>query len=126
MPTDDAQRPDAGGPGDTLDPFEATDSDDIRNDDGDTVVDPPDQWIDPAVHETLDEKLSDEEPDISPDSPGPELGEMADGVAQAERDRGVLKHAENVEGVVVEDSRVDRLQVDGTPEDGESFFDVPE
>jgi hypothetical protein len=28
----------------TLDPSESTDSDEVRNDDGDTVVDPPDDW----------------------------------------------------------------------------------
>ena len=31
--------------------------------------------------------------------------------------------ADVVDGVVVEDSRIDRGQVDGTPEDGESLFD---
>ena len=29
---------------DTLSPSESTDSDEVRNDDGDTVVDPPDDW----------------------------------------------------------------------------------
>ena len=32
------------GPDDTLDPSESTDSDELRNDDGDIVVDPPDDW----------------------------------------------------------------------------------
>jgi hypothetical protein len=35
-----------------------------------------------------------------------------------------VKHADVVEGVIVQDSRVDRGQIDGTPEDGESFFGV--
>jgi hypothetical protein len=126
MPTDDAEGRDAGGPDDTLDPFEATDSDEIRNDDGDAVVDPPDEWIDPAVHDSLDEKLSEEEPDISAGSPEPDVEEMEDGIPQADFHLSQLKHADNVEGVVVEDSRVDRLQIDGTPEDGDSFFDVLE
>jgi hypothetical protein len=126
MPTDDAVGRDAGGPDDTLDPFEATDSDEIRNDDGDAVVDPPDEWIDPAVHDSLDEKLSEEEPDISAGSPEPDVEEMEDGIPQADFHLSQLKHADNVEGVVVEDSRVDRLQIDGTPEDGDSFFDVLE
>jgi hypothetical protein len=126
MPTEKAEDPDVGGPDETLDPFEATDSDEIRNDDGDAVVDPPDEWIDPAVHSSLDERLSEEEPDISPVSPQPDVEEMNDGIPQAEWDRNQLKHADDVEGVIVEDSRVDRLQVDGAPEDGDSFYNVLE
>ncbi|HME48448.1 hypothetical protein [Mycobacterium sp.] len=126
MVTDGTWDPDAGGPGDTLDPFEATDSDEVRNNDGDTVVDPPDTWIEPAVHESLDEKLAEEEPDISPDSPEPDVEEMEDGIPQADFKLNQLNHADKVEGVIVEDSRVDRLQIDGTPEDGDSFFDVLE
>jgi hypothetical protein len=126
MPTDDAYDPDAGGSDETLDPFEATDSDEIRNDDGDTVVDAPDAWIEPAVHESLDDRLSSEEPDVSPDSPQPDVGQMADGIPQAQPELNQHKHADIVDDVIVEDSRVDRLQVDGTPEDGDSFFDVLE
>jgi hypothetical protein len=62
---------DAGGVDDTLRPTEALDSDDVRNDDGDEVVDPPDQWA-AADHiaeepdgESLDEKLAAEEPEPS-------------------------------------------------------------
>jgi len=123
MPIDDSQDPDTADLGDTLDPFEATDSDEIRDDDGDAVVDPPDQWIEPQLHQSLDERLADELPDISIDTPEPDIAEMEDGIPQAEFGQ---KHAEYVEGVIVEDSRVDRLQVDGTPEDGGSFFDVLE
>jgi len=126
MPTDDAQDPDAGGPGDTLDPFEATDSDEIRNHDGDTVVDPPDQWMDPAEHGSLAERLAEEEPDVTPDSPQPDVGEFSDGIPQARSELNQRKHADIVDDVIVEDSRVDRLQVDGVPEDGDSFFDVLE
>ena len=39
---------------------------------------------------------------------------------------GGRKHAELVEGVIVEDSRVDRGQIGGSPEDGESLFPVVE
>ncbi len=39
---------DTGGMDDTLRPMEALDSDDVRNDDGDEVVDPPDGWA--AAH----------------------------------------------------------------------------
>ena len=35
---------DIGGANDMLSPMESTDSDDVRNDDGDDVVDPPDDW----------------------------------------------------------------------------------
>ncbi|MGV0719620.1 hypothetical protein ABQF17_02875 [Mycolicibacterium elephantis] len=49
--------------------MEAMDSDDVRNDDGDEVVDPPEQWA-AADHiaaepegESLDEKLAAERPD---------------------------------------------------------------
>ena len=31
-------------------------SDEVRNDDGDSVVDPPDEWIEAEEDETLDEK----------------------------------------------------------------------
>ena len=126
MATDDAYDPDAGGSDDTLNTFEATDSDEIRNDDGDAVVNAPDEWIEPAVHESLDDRLSDEEPDISPDSPQPDVGEMEDGIPQAQSGLNQRKHADNVDDVIVQDSRVDRLQIDGTPEDGGSFFDVLE
>lgn len=126
MVTDGTWDPDAGMADDTLDPFEATDPDELRNRDGDTVVDPPDDWIDPAVNDTLDEKLSEEEPDISPDEPEPDVDEMEDGIPQADVDLNQIKHADNVNRVIVEDSRVDRLDIDGTPEDGDSFFDVLE
>gem|GEM_PF-2210802 len=41
---DPSDFPVEGGPGDTLSPSESTDSDEVRNDDGDIVVDPPDGW----------------------------------------------------------------------------------
>lgn len=37
---DPADLPEEGGPGDTLNASEGTDSDEVRNDDGDIVVDP--------------------------------------------------------------------------------------
>ena len=91
---------------DTLSPEESTDSDEVRNDDGDIVVDPPDDWSEADKFgmtareaeegESLDDKLSAEEPDMLPD-PGP----------PAERP-----------------TRVHRGQIDGTPEDGDSLFNV--
>ena len=53
---------------DMLDPSESLDSDEVRNDDGDEVVDPPDEWIEADDHEFLDEKLAAETPDDPPDS----------------------------------------------------------
>ncbi len=47
-----------------LSPSESLDSDEIRNDDGDEVADPPERWIEAKDDETLDERLSDEEPDV--------------------------------------------------------------
>ncbi|OBK22138.1 hypothetical protein A5634_08185 [Mycobacterium asiaticum] len=96
-----------GGPDETLRPQEATDSDEVRNDDGDTVVDPPDDWSEADKFgmtareeregESLDARLAAEEPDVI--TPG---GEPADDLP----------------------GRVHRGQVDGTPEDGQSLFTV--
>ena len=53
--------------------MEALDPDDVRNDDADEVVEPPDSWV-AADHiaeepdrESLDEKLAAEEPEHSAD-----------------------------------------------------------
>jgi hypothetical protein len=89
---------------DMLDPSESLDSDEVRNDDGDEVVDPPDAWIEAEEHESLDEKLAAE-------------------ISDEARDQ-----------VVSEDNDLDRIdpsvygrtsgQIDGTPEDGDSFYNV--
>ena len=50
-----------------LTPEEALDSDEVRNDDGDETVDPPEKWIEARDDEDLDERLADEEPDVTPD-----------------------------------------------------------
>ncbi|WP_448455063.1 hypothetical protein [Mycolicibacterium phlei] len=62
---------DSGGVGDTLRPMEATDPDDVRNDDGDETVEPPEGWqgadkvnAEGEVDESLDDKLAAEEPDV--------------------------------------------------------------
>jgi hypothetical protein len=87
-----------------LDQSESLDSDEVRNDDGDEVVDPPEHWIEAEDHESLDEKLATE---ISDDA----------------RDQ-----------IVSDDVDLDRIdpsvhgrtsgQIDGTPEDGDSFYNV--
>jgi hypothetical protein len=62
---------DTGGVDDTLRPMEALDSDEVRNDDGDEVVDPPEGWAaagkiaEEPDGESLDDKLAAEEPDTS-------------------------------------------------------------
>lgn len=50
---------------DTLPPSEATDSDELGNDDGDGTLTPPDSWqpVDEAVNESLEDKLAAEQPD---------------------------------------------------------------
>ena len=86
---------DDGGPDNTLGPSESLDSDEVRNDDGDIVVDPPDKWIEVDEDETLDERLAAEVPDVLPP------GDPED--RPARRTFG---------------------QIDGTPEDGDSFYNV--
>jgi hypothetical protein len=77
-----------GGPDGTLTPAESLDSDEVRNRDGDEVVEPPETWIEPREDESLDERLAAEEPDAAANAP------PSDG------------------------------QIDGTPEDGDSFFPI--
>jgi hypothetical protein len=106
-----------------LTPEEQLDSDEIRNDDGDEVTDPPDRWIKPKEDESLDDRLSDEEPDVTADGPDQPPTEAHDSDEGGGLD-------------VVDDDGLDRLdpdvhgrergQIDGTPEDGDSFYDVVE
>ncbi|MDV7268879.1 hypothetical protein R4315_30650, partial [Rhodococcus oxybenzonivorans] len=131
----------------TLSPSESLDSDDVRNNDGDDVVDPPDGWSEADKFgttareeregESLDEKLAEEEPDVAfeeqldipiAELPDDQLSEDVDRIIDGEDDIVIpvlgTKHADVVEGVIVEDSRTDRGQIDGAAEDGDSFFTV--
>jgi len=100
-----------------LTPQEALDSDEVRNDDGDETVDPPERWIEARDDENLDERLADEEPDVRPEDI--DVRDADDSVSET---------------VSTPDDELDRLdpqvhgrergQIDGTPEDGESFYDV--
>src|SRR5688500_12541392 len=124
------------GPGETLSPSESLDSDDVRNNDGDDVVDPPDGWSEADKFgttareeregESLDEKLAEEEPDIAfeeqldipiAELPDDQLSEDVDRIIDGEDDIVIpvlgTKHDDVVEGVIVEDSRTDRGQIDG-------------
>ncbi|WP_137725035.1 hypothetical protein [Prescottella subtropica] len=87
-------------PDDTLDVSESLDSDEVRNSDGDDVVDAPDTWRDADIDETLDERLAEEEPDI-PENP------------YGRHDDGLVHDAEIVNGVIVEDLGRHRGQIDG-------------
>ncbi|BDB62402.1 hypothetical protein NXT08_17310 [Rhodococcus pyridinivorans] len=135
------------GPGDTLSPSEGLDADEVRNDDGDEVVDPPEDWSgadkfgttqrEEQEGESLDQRLAEEEPDVEPAepldkpvaaTPEDELTEDVDEVIDdattgAPEDS---KLADEVDGVIVQDSRVDRGQISGAPEDGESIFPIVE
>ena len=92
---------------DTLSPSESTDSDEVRNDDGDTVVTPPDDWSEATKFgltaseeeegESLEYKLSAERPDV--------LDDVSTGERPAHQHHG---------------------QISGTPEDGDSLFGVEE
>jgi hypothetical protein len=113
---------DTGGIADTLRPMEALDADDVRNDDGDEVVDPPDGWA-AADHvaeepdgESLDEKLAAEEPER------PDEGEAA---AATDDDTGLLS-GDELDRVDPEDHGRDKGQIGGSPEDGDSMFPVVE
>jgi len=105
---------------DMLDQSESLDSDEVRNDDGDEVVDPPDRWIDPGEHESLDEKLAaemsdDDASDVAPsrDAHDSDAGGALDVVSDDELDHiDVAAHGR------------ERGQISGTPEDGDSFFNV--
>ena len=105
---------------------EELDSDEIRNDDGDEVADPPERWIEAKDDETLDERLSEEVPDVTAE------------VDDDDDDDETEAHDSDAGGglEVVADDELDRLdtqrsgsergQIDGTPEDGSSFFDIVE
>jgi hypothetical protein len=99
-----------------LTPEEALDSDEVRNSDGDEVVDPPDEWIEAGERESLDERLSEEVPDVTPDD-----------TDSADADESVeLEPDDRLDRIDPQKHGRDRGQIDGTPEDGDSFFDVVE
>jgi hypothetical protein len=127
MSTDDVDGTsanDLGGADDMLSPMEATDSDDVLNDDGDEVVDPPDDWSgvtkfgmsaeDEREGESLDQRLAEEEPDVTAEAVAPPDADVDGDVAIAGSD------------VAPADPGVHHGQVDGAPEDGESLFPVVE
>lgn len=104
---------------DMLDQSESLDSDEVRNDDGDEVVDPPDEWIKAEENESLDEKLAAETSDDlyvsapSSDAHDSQAGGAFNVVSDDDLDRIDPDHHGRDSG-----------QIDGTPEDGESFFNI--
>ncbi|MGE0217035.1 hypothetical protein [Mycolicibacterium sp.] len=70
-----------------LSPMEATDPDDVHNADGDEVVDPPEDWSGADKYgmsaeeqregESLDQRLAEEEPDVTADEPGVHRGQVS-------------------------------------------------
>jgi hypothetical protein len=82
------------GPAGTLGPSESLDSEEVRNDDGDIVVDAPLRWIAPEDNLTLDSRLAAEEP---------ELGYTEGPPPRPRRHHG---------------------QISGSPNDGPSFYTV--
>jgi hypothetical protein len=102
-----------------LEPAEELDSDEIRNDDGDEVVDPPERWIKAKDHESLDERLREENPDVSPASIDPRDADESSPAVE-------LMSDDELDQIDPEDHGRVQGQIDGTPEDGDSFFDVVE
>ncbi len=104
-----------------LSPSESLDSDEIRNDDGDEVADPPDRWIEAKDDETLDERLAEEVPDVSSEYPVSRDAHDSDEGGGLE-----LVSGDELDRLDTQRHGTEHGQIDGTPEDGESFFTVVE
>ena len=104
---------------DMLDQSESLDSDEVRNDDGDEVADPPDEWLEAEVNESLDDKLAAENSDEPPVDP-------ASRDAHDSPQGGALRVVsdDDLDRIDPAEHGLDRGQIDGTPEDGESFFNI--
>jgi hypothetical protein len=120
----DASPNDTGGVDDTLRPMEALDPDDVRNDDGDEVVEPPDRWseadkvaVEEREGESLDDKLAAEEPEptVGPADEEPAMDEETE-----------LRSDDQIDHMLTDDHGADEGQVSGTPENGDSIFPVVE
>ena len=104
---------------DMLEPSESLDSDEVRNDDGDEVVDPPDQWINADDNESLDQKLAAETSEDPPDDwPSQDAHDSQEGGALD------LVSDDELDRIDPNEHGRERGQIDGTPEDGDSFFNV--
>jgi hypothetical protein len=113
-----------GGADDLLSPMESTDSDDLKNRDGDEVVDPPEGWSgvtksgmtadEQAEGQSLDQRLAEEEPDVTATDVDPRDAREVDDAVSPGSD------------VAPPVSGVHRAQIDGVPEDADSLFPVVE
>lgn len=107
-----------------LEPAEALDSDEVRNDDGDEVVDPPEEWIEAKENETLDERLAEEVPD---DADADDDEREATEAHDSDQGGGLqLVSGDELDRIDPQQHGRERGQINGTPEDGDSFFDVVE
>ena len=61
-----------------LEPAEQLDSDEVRNDDGDEVVDPPEEWIEARTTKHSTRRLAEEVPDDLGDDEGTKLSDADD------------------------------------------------
>ncbi|MFF0490248.1 hypothetical protein ACFYTQ_14610 [Nocardia sp. NPDC004068] len=115
---------------DMLDSTESLDSDEVRNRDGDAVVDPPDDWTgvdrygmtsrEQREGEPLADRLAQEEPDVGERRRPVEDEDSGTGV------EGLDEVRPDTRGHDASPTREHAGQIDGTPEDGESFFPVEE
>lgn len=96
---------------------EQLDSDEVRNDDGDEVVDPPERWIEAREDESLDERISDEVPDVAP-------GDIDPRDADDTEAETVTLPDDALDRIDPAQYGTDRGQIDGTPEDGDSYYNV--
>ena len=101
-----------------LEPAEQLDSDEVRNDDGDEVVAPPQEWIEAKDDESLDERLSEEVPDVTAADVDPSDADPPGSI--------VLTPEDELDRIDPQQHGREQGQIDGTPEDGDSFFDVVE
>ena len=117
---DAGQPTDMQGDDDMLEQAESLDSDEIRNDDGDQVVDPPDRWIESDENTSLEDKLAAEIPegDDGADAPAPEAHDSDQGGGLQ------LVTDDELDDIDRASSGRDAGQIDGTTEDGDSLFDV--
>jgi hypothetical protein len=107
---------------DMLEQTESLDSDEVRNGDGDQVVDPPDEWIGSQDSGSLNDKLAAEVPN---DPGGDPVSTDADASRQGDVALGLISD-EDLDGIDPAAHGRHSGQIDGTPEDANSFFAVAE
>jgi hypothetical protein len=106
---------------DMLEQAESLDSDEVRNDDGDQVADPPDEWIGADDNDSLADKLVAE----VPDDPGSARVSTDAHDAGSGGALGLISD-DDLDGIDPAGHGRVSGQIDGTPEDGDSFFNLAE